>query len=159
MDLTAPAERATDRQPAQEPHAPPPALPNSRLDRAELLSIALGGAVGTLARAGLSEALQAPPGSWPLPTFLVNIAGALLLGWLMTRLQERLPITTLRRPLLGTGLCGGLTTFSTFQLEVVTLIEGGHIALAASYLTASISAGLIAVYAASALSRRVRRLR
>jgi len=63
------------------------------------------------------------PGRWPWPTFAVNIAGALLLGYLITRLQERLPLSAYRRPLLGTGLCGALTTFSTMPVEVVRMLE------------------------------------
>ena len=47
----------------------------------------------------------------------MNILGAFLVGYFVTRLQERLPLSSYRRPLLGTGLCGGLTTFSTLQVE------------------------------------------
>lgn len=128
-------------------------------DRVELVAIACGGSLGALARAGLGEALPTPHGHWPWATFIVNISGALLLGWLVTRLQERLPITTIPRPLLGTGLCGALTTFSTMNVEAMKMIEGGEVTLAISYLTASIAAGLIAVFLASALSRRVRKMR
>lgn len=158
MDLTAPEQQAAEPQsPASEPQ-PPRAGTRTRLDRAEMLAIALGGGAGALARAGLGEALPTPPGAWPWATFAANVAGALLLGWLITRLQERLPPSTLRRPLLGTGLCGALTTFSTMQVESVKLLEGGHAPLAVAYLAASIGAGLLAVLAASAVSRRVRRI-
>ena len=81
-------------------------------DRRELAAVFVGGALGTLARAGL-ETLAAPdPGRWPWVTFVVNIVGAFLLGYFTTRLLERLPLSSYRRPLLGTGLCGGLTTFA-----------------------------------------------
>jgi fluoride exporter len=53
---------------------------------------------------------------WPWATFAANLVGTALLGYFVTRLQERLPPSTFRRPLLGTGLCGALTTFSTLQL-------------------------------------------
>ena len=58
---------------------------------------------------------------------MVNIVGAFLLGYFTTRLQERLPLSSYRRPLLGTGLCGGLTTFSTMQVEIVKMLDGRHV--------------------------------
>lgn len=125
-------------------------------DRRELLAIFVGGALGTLARAGLAEFAAAEPGHWPWPTFIVNIVGALLLGYFTTRLLERLPVSSYRRPLLGTGLCGGLTTFSTMQVETVRMLEHHNYGLAAGYTAASIGAGLIAVYLATVLTRRVR---
>ncbi|CQD04030.1 camphor resistance protein CrcB [Mycolicibacterium conceptionense] len=84
----------------------------------------------------------------------MNILGAFLLGYFTTRLLERLPVSSYRRPLLGTGLCGGLTTFSTMQVETVTMLEHGNWALAAGYTVASIAAGLLAVAVATAMVRR-----
>lgn len=156
VDLIAPTE--PQHESATEAKAPR-LRPHLTVDRLELVAIACGGAIGALARAGVGEALPTPPGHWPWGTFLVNIVGALLLGWLLTRLQERLPITTVPRPLLGTGMCGALTTFSTMNVEAMKMIEGGEVPLAAGYLAASIAAGLLAVFLASVLSRRVRRLR
>jgi len=125
-------------------------------DERELAAVFAGGAIGTLARAGL-EALAAPdPGHWPWPTFIVNIVGAFLLGFFVTRLLERLPTSSYRRPLLGTGLCGGLTTFSTMQVETIKMLEHRHYGLAVGYTLASIAAGLLALYVATALTRRVR---
>lgn len=115
----------------------------------------VGGALGTLARAGLETLLAPDPGRWPWPTFCVNIVGAFLLGYFTTRLLERLPVSSYRRPLLGSGFCGGLTTFSTMQVETITMIAHGHWALAASYTAASIVAGLLAVIIGTAVSRRV----
>ena len=86
----------------------------------------------------------------------VNIVGAFLLGYFTTRLLERLPLSSYRRPLLGTGLCGGLTTFSTMQVETLRMLEHRHYGLAVAYIVASIAAGLVAVYVATALVRRVR---
>ena len=125
-------------------------------DRRELAAVFVGGALGTLARATF-ETLAAPdPGRWPWPTFVFNIVGAFLLGYFTTRLLERLPVSNYRRPLLGTGLCGGLTTFSTMQVEILKMLEHHHYGLAAGYTAASVVAGLLAVYVATALVRRVR---
>lgn len=100
------------------------------------VAVMLGGAVGTLARAGLVEALPVTPGAWPWATFAANLLGTLLLGWAVAADRWR--------PLVGTGFCGALTTFSTFQVETFRLAEGGHGALAAAYVGISIAAGLLA---------------
>lgn len=127
-------------------------------DRREIAAIFAGGFIGAVARAGLSDALPHAPGSWPWATFVVNLAGAALLGYLTTRLQERLPLSSYRRPLLGTGVCGGLTTFSTMQLELVTMLDDDRVGLAAAYAGASILGGFGAVALATGLTRRVRTL-
>lgn len=127
-----------------------------RPDGRELAAVFVGGALGTVARAAL-ETLTAPdPGRWPWPTFVANIIGAFLLGYATTRLLERMPISSYRLPFVGTGLCGGLTTFSTMHVEILVMLEHHHYGLAAGYATASLSAGLTAVYLATALVRRLR---
>jgi fluoride exporter len=125
-------------------------------DGRELAAVFAGGAVGTVARAILEELAAPDPGRWPWPTFTANIIGAFLLGYFTTRLLERLPVSSYRRPLLGTGLCGGLTTFSTMQVETLKMLEHRHFGLATGYTAASIAAGLLAVYAATVMVRRVR---
>jgi CrcB protein len=125
-------------------------------DRRELAAIFGGGCVGGLARAGVTEAFPHDAASWPWPTFAVNIVGAFMLGYFVTRLQERLPLTRYRRPFLGTGLCGALTTFSTMQVELLKMIDGDHFGLAAGYVAASLAAGFVAVALATSLVRRVR---
>jgi CrcB protein len=127
---------------------------SARADRRELAAIFAGGCLGALARAALTEALPHDPGRWPWATFLVNLSGAFLLGYFATRLQERLPLSAYRRPFLGTGLCGGLTTFSTMQLELLQMLDGDRLGLALAYATASIVLGFAAVAAASNLVRR-----
>lgn len=125
-------------------------------DYRELAAIFVGGAVGALARATLGTLAVSDPARWPWPTFTVNIVGAFLVGYFTTRLLERLPLSSYRRPLLGTGLCGGLTTFSTMQVETLTMIQHGHYLLAAAYTVTSIVLGLLAVHLATAVVRRVR---
>ena len=125
-------------------------------DGRELAAVFVGGALGTLARAALATVAAPEPGHWPWPTFIVNIVGAFLLGYFTTRLLERLPVSSYRRPLLGTGVCGGLTTFSTMQVEIVRMLEQRHYGLAVGYTAVSIVVGLLALYLATALVRRAR---
>src|ERR1700722_14900590 len=125
-------------------------------DYRELAAVFAGGALGTVARTGLSLLVAADPARWPWPTFTVNIVGAFLVGYFTTRLLERLPLSSYRRPLLGTGLCGGLPTFSTMQGETLRMLEHGHWLLATSYTVVSVALGLLAVQLATVLVRRVR---
>src|ERR1700754_73365 len=118
-----------------------------------LAAIFAGGALGAVARAEVAQALPVHPGTFPWATFLVNVAGAALLGWFTTRLQERLPPSLYRRPFLGTGICGGLTTFSTMQLELLKLLDAGDVGLALGYAAASVVCGLAAVLLATNLVR------
>lgn len=120
------------------------------------VAIAAGGVAGALARALVSRFLGSSGHGWPWPTFGVNVGGTLLLGYFVTRLQERLPPSTYRRPLLATGFCGALTTFSTLQVEALDLVRHGRVGLAVGYACASVAAGAVAVYAATAATRRVR---
>jgi fluoride exporter len=125
-----------------------------RADRRELAAIFVGGCLGAINRALTGEVLPHEPAHWPWATFTVNIAGAFLLGYFSTRLQERLPLSAYRRPLLATGLCGGLTTFSTMQIELLDMLDAGRLGLAAVYAVTSISAGFAAVLLSSNLVRR-----
>ena len=123
-------------------------------DPRELLAIFVGGVIGTWVRALVGVSLVTPTGDWPWATFLVNVVAAFLLGYFSTRLLERLPASDYQRPFLGTGLCGGLSTFSTVQVEVVRLFQAGEWAIAVSYVLASLVAGLVALHVATALVRR-----
>jgi CrcB protein len=127
-----------------------------RIDGRELAAIFAGGFLGAVARAALLETLPHDAGQWPWATFLANVAGAFALGYFATRLQERLPLSSYRRPFLGTGVCGALTTFSTMQLELLRMLDGRHLGLAAGYAGASLAAGFLAVAAATNLVRRAR---
>ena len=122
-------------------------------DGRELTAIFAGGFIGAVARAVVAELLPADPASWPWGTFAVNVTGAFLLGWFVTRLQERLPLSAYRRPFLGTGVCGALTTFSTMQLELLKMIDAARYGMAAAYAAVSILAGFLAVAAATNLVR------
>lgn len=127
---------------------------SASVDRRELAAIFAGGFLGAVARAELGVVLPHERGTWPWATFLVNVAGAFLLGYVATRLQERLPPSAYRRPFLGTGFCGGLTTFSAMQVEILELLDGGRVGLALAYALISIAAGFAGVLVATGLVRR-----
>ena len=125
-----------------------------RLLRAAFIMV--GGAVGALARGALAEAFPAAAGEWPWGTFFANQLGALVLAWLSTELAETVVPTRFWRPLLGTGLCGSLTTFSAFQVETIQIIRDGYPALAAAYAIVSIAVGMTCAVAGTVYARRAR---
>jgi fluoride exporter len=125
-----------------------------RRDPRELAAIFAGGFIGAVARAELGEALASGGPAWPWATFAANVLGAFLLGYFATRLQERLPLSAYRRPFLGTGICGALTTFSTMQIELLRMLDAGRVGLALGYAVASLVVGFAALVVATNLVRR-----
>jgi CrcB protein len=125
----------------------------TRFDLRRLVAIYVGGVFGALARVGLSEATPHGPDGWPWATFAVNMIGALLLGYFVTRLRDH-PEDSLTHPFLTTGICGTLTTFSTLQLELFEMIDAGHLGLATAYVGATLVAGFAFVRLGIALERR-----
>lgn len=112
----------------------------------------LGGSVGTGLRALLDRAVATPPGQWPWATFLINLTGAFLLGLLLetlARREARDGSGGAARVLLGTGLLGGYTTYSTFAVETL------HLGLTTAFLYASLT--VIGGLAAAALGFRIAR--
>jgi CrcB protein len=136
--------------------APASTIPSGGVERRHTIAILAGGAAGALARAGVGEAFPLAPGTWLWATFSVNLLGTLLLAWLTTRLTEVAAPTRYWRPLLGTGVCGALTTFSTFQVETIALAKDGYAALAAGYAAASLAGGMAVAVGATVVARRRR---
>jgi CrcB protein len=122
-------------------------------DRRRALAVAVGGAVGAGLRWAILTSVE--PGRFPWPVLSINVVGSMLLGLLLA--EES--IHPRRRLLLhdgGTiGFCGGLTTFSTFAVEVVNLSRAGHATLAALYAAVSLVATVIGVLCGAAVMRRV----
>jgi CrcB protein len=107
-----------------------------------LLLVALGAAIGAPLRYLTDRVIQARHRStFPWGTFTVNVAGSLLLGYLIGR-----PVAPWMSALLGTGFCGALTTYSTFSFETLRLVREGDRVLAAAYAIGSVLAGLGAAY-------------
>jgi CrcB protein len=123
----------------------------------KLAAIYAGGVSGALIRVGLAQAFPVAAGSWPWPTFAVNLVGALLLGYFFALLRDH-PEESLHHPFLGTGICGTLTTFSTFQLELYELVDIGETGLAAAYCAVTLAAGYLLLRIGIALEARRPRL-
>lgn len=119
----------------------------------KILAIYAGGVTGALLRVGLAQAFPVAAGSWPWPTFAVNLVGALLLGYFFALFRDH-PAESLRHPFLATGICGTLTTFSTLQLELYDLVDVGEGGLAIAYLAATLAAGYLLLRLGIALEAR-----
>ncbi|WP_425990941.1 fluoride efflux transporter CrcB [Brevundimonas sp. TWP2-3-2] len=123
-----------------------------------LLLVAIGGALGSMARygVGLGAARLFPTSSWPWGTLTVNVVGGLvmglLVGWLGLRAgsgQETL------RVFAAVGVLGGFTTFSAFSLETVLLVERREYGLAGAYVLLSVVLAIAALMAGVMMARRV----
>lgn len=104
-----------------------------------LLSVFLGGALGTALRLGLDATLVHRDDQFPLSTLLINVAGSLVLAILVSRLWPVAPQWV--RAGLGPGLLGGFTTFSAVMVSMVTLAASSQILLALGYLAATLVLG------------------
>jgi CrcB protein len=122
-------------------------------DPRKLAAIYAGGVVGALIRVGLAEAASTGPGQWPWATFAVNMVGALLLSYFFALFRDH-PEESLHHPFLGIGVCGALTTFSTMQLELFEMVDGGYLGLAAAYCAVTVAAGYLCVRLGIGLERR-----
>ena len=119
------------------------------------LAIAAGGAVGTLARFGISASMAPVTVRFPFATLLINVAGSFLIGWLSGEWSPVKDITL--RAALTIGFCGGFTTFSTFSIETVRMLHAGDARRAATYaalsVVLSVGAAALGVATARVLAR------
>jgi CrcB protein len=119
------------------------------------VAIALAGALGALARYGLDGAVSRRATSFPWGTFVVNVSGALLLGFFFTLFLERLVAAPWVRSAVAIGFLGAYTTFSTLSYETFRLVEDRAYGLAAANAFGSLAAGLFAVYLGVVAARAV----
>lgn len=110
-------------------------------------AVAAGGALGTLARYEVTLAIPTEPAHFPWAIALVNLVGCLFVGITMAVLRARPLVPDAVRLFLVVGICGGLTTFSTWMVTDVLLANEGHAGLAVLDLTGSLVLGLAAVWA------------
>lgn len=101
------------------------------------LAVGIGGFFGAISRYGLSLLLP-NVGNFPLVTLIINLAGCFCLGWLYTTFTKRTPLVLG----IGTGFLGAFTTFSTFSVDTILLIENHHWLQAISYSFISVLGGL-----------------
>lgn len=123
-----------------------------------LAVIALGGAVGSLARWGTAVAWPRADAGFPWATLQVNVLGCALLGLLMVLVRRHGTEGRYLRPFLGVGVLGGYTTFSTYALDVHDLVLEHRPVLAAGYLLGTVVAGLAAVWVGVAVGRLLLRV-
>ena len=149
VDADVPPEDVRSRRPRR------PLLRQVLRERKDVLVvIAVGGALGSVGRWGVSELLPHDPGQVAWSTFAVNVSGALLLGLLMAFMADVLAGTRYVRPFLGVGVLGGWTTFSTYMFDTRAMLAGGHVASGLLlYLAGTLLVGLVGVWAGLAAGR------
>jgi fluoride exporter len=117
------------------------------------VAVALGGAIGAVARYGLDRLIERRSDSlFPWSTFAINMAGCLVIGVLIATLVDRHHTPDWLRAGLVIGVVGGFTTFSTFAQEALDLLET-HVVTAFAYMLTSVAVGVVAVFAGSRLGR------
>lgn len=121
---------------------------------AEFLAVGIGGFLGAVARWGLSGVVQRQvEGAFPAGTLAVNLVGCLLIGVVLTLVQDRQLFAQETRLFLTVGILGSLTTFSTFGHETLVLMRGGETRLAALSVAANVVLGVAGVLLGRALAR------
>jgi CrcB protein len=122
--------------------------------------VALGGALGSVSRFLLGPALQrAFDATFPVGTLFINVAGSLILGFVLGLAAEGVDVRPEARAFIAIGFCGGFTTFSTFSYEAVRLLEDGEGSRAALYIMASVVLSIGAAFIGLAAARQLIALR
>lgn len=109
-----------------------------------LVSVGLGGALGTATRDWVSTSVHITPGTFPWATFWINVTGSFVLGVGLTLILERFPPSRYVRPFFATGICGGYTTFSTYMVDTDLLFRARQPVIGVVYLATSVGVGLAA---------------
>ena len=120
------------------------------------LAVAAGGALGSVARFWMTGAVAAAMGArFPWGTLIINILGSFVIGATagLTLTPERMGLHPDVRVFVMVGICGGFTTFSSFSLQTLELIQGGEMASALAYIAGSVLLCLAFVWAGWFLGR------
>jgi CrcB protein len=119
--------------------------------------IAVGGALGAVARYEVAQLIHVAGDSFPWATFVTNLSGAFVLGVFLTVVLDRRPASRYVRAFFAVGFLGAFTTFSTMAVETVTLLKDGFVALGVGYLIVSVGAGLAVTALGVAIARALPR--
>ncbi len=120
------------------------------------VAIAIGGIVGCCLRYGQTGFVQAVWGrDFPYATLSINVIGSFLMGFLFIATVERVTMAPELRAGILTGFLGGYTTFSTFSMEALLLIEQGEAGSAILYLALSVGLGLLAAFSGAYIARNL----
>lgn len=115
----------------------------------------LGGSVGGVVRVAFAAWFPVGVGAYPWTTFIGNVTGAFLLAAVLTTVAVRCSLDPTVRLLVGTGVLGGFTTYSTLAVEVVGLMTEDRLATLAIYSGGSLATGILAALAGIAFGRRL----
>jgi fluoride exporter len=132
-----------------------PAVPRLGLSLGALAAIAIGGALGTVARYLIETTFATTSGHFPATTLVINLSGSLAIGFAIPFAEWVAPRFPLARPFVVVGFLGGWTTYSTLAVDAVLLGKEHHIALSIAYLAATVFGGLALVALGHAASRKV----
>ena len=122
----------------------------------KIISVAIGGSLGAVARYLINiSPLATAAGKFPLPTFLINISGSFLIGFLMVVFADKFEMNENVRLAVIVGFLGAFTTFSTFEMEIFGLVRDREFVTGFLYLFLSIFVGFVGVVAGVALGRRI----
>lgn len=139
LSPTDPAEPSVGRRPPRRQR-------HGRARPDVLAAIAVGGALGVVARFEVTPLITVPSGGFPWDIFWINITGSFVLGFFLVLIIERLPPSRYLRPFFAVGFLGAYTTYSTYMVGASTLIKDGHAATGLVYLFASALAGFVVVW-------------
>ncbi|MGB0205246.1 MAG: fluoride efflux transporter CrcB [Neptuniibacter sp.] len=112
----------------------------------QLIAIAIGGALGALGRYWMSGLLNNAEYRIPYGTLTCNVLGSFLMGVCFVLILEKSKLSPEMRPLLMVGFMGAFTTFSTFSMETIAMLQEGHVMSAAIYILLSVLLCLVALY-------------
>lgn len=156
--MTAPRDQITEASVTDTSVETLPPAPRRELLQGQapvLAVVAVGGALGSMARYGASLLWPTAEGAFPWTTFTVNVVGCAVIGVFMVIITDVWAAHRLVRPFFGTGVLGGFTTFSTYTTDIQHLVQTGHARSGLAYLAVTVIAALTAVWCAASATRRL----
>lgn len=119
------------------------------------LAVAIGGALGAMSRYGVALLFSAPTGKFPLATLTVNVLGSLIIGVFYILIIDKGVLAPHWRHIVMVGFLGAFTTFSTFSIETLQLVQAGHWQTALAYFSSSFILCILAVYLGISMTEKL----